>query len=301
MSLAGVVITVAGMLPQAASAAPVDDVRASSTDGTEAVLASHGLLAPDLSGSSARAAAGEGYSPGDEPYVDNQTGLTIPRDIGTLSVVAAGELPAVERGGWTEYNAESYTIAATTRESGVANALYAIIDSENAPTSFRFDVNVNGQPALLEKDGDRVLVRDSQGSLMNSIAPAWAVDAQGVAVPTRYEIDGSSLVQIVEHKGAAYPVVADPAAECDALSCTLWFNKSETKTASEGAFAATGILCGGAALLHAAAGFACGAYGVVVSLTAIQAKNQGDCLAFRTSNYGLHSPFPFIYNDSRCY
>ncbi len=44
-----------------------------------------------------------------------------------------------------------------------------------------------------------------------TIGAAWAVDANGAAVPTRYEIDGTTLTQVVETDATtAYPVVADP-------------------------------------------------------------------------------------------
>lgn len=47
---------------------------------------------------------------------------------------------------------------------------------------------------------------------LGRIAAPWARDATGRAVPTRYEIRGSTLVQVVEHRGGnvSYPVVADP-------------------------------------------------------------------------------------------
>lgn len=45
-----------------------------------------------------------------------------------------------------------------------------------------------------------------------AIAPPWAHDAAGKAVPTHYEIDGTTLVQVVEHKGGnySYGITADP-------------------------------------------------------------------------------------------
>lgn len=44
-------------------------------------------------------------------------------------------------------------------------------------------------------------------------APPWAKDATGRDIATRYEIEGTTLVQVVEHKGAegvVYPLTADP-------------------------------------------------------------------------------------------
>jgi len=47
---------------------------------------------------------------------------------------------------------------------------------------------------------------------MAKIGAAWAVDANGEAVATHYEIDGTTLTQVVDTDGqTAYPVVADPA------------------------------------------------------------------------------------------
>lgn len=41
--------------------------------------------------------------------------------------------------------------------------------------------------------------------------PNRAVDATGQSVPTRYQIDGQSLVQVIDFTAAtAFPVVADP-------------------------------------------------------------------------------------------
>lgn len=45
-----------------------------------------------------------------------------------------------------------------------------------------------------------------------TIGAAWAVDANGAPVETHYEIEGSSLIQVVNvDADTAYPVVADPA------------------------------------------------------------------------------------------
>lgn len=44
-----------------------------------------------------------------------------------------------------------------------------------------------------------------------AVAAPWAVDATGQSVPTRYEIEGQALVQVIDFTAAtAFPVVADP-------------------------------------------------------------------------------------------
>ena len=42
-----------------------------------------------------------------------------------------------------------------------------------------------------------------------TVAPAWAVDANGTNLETHYEVDGNTITQVVE-TNTAYPVTADP-------------------------------------------------------------------------------------------
>lgn len=85
------------------------------------------------------------------------------------------------------------------------------IDNENAPTRYTYEVSLEAGQKLDLLDGDVVIV-NADGSVELSVAPAWAIDAAGNAIPTAYEIDDNTLTQIVNHVGpnTAYPVVADP-------------------------------------------------------------------------------------------
>lgn len=83
--------------------------------------------------------------------------------------------------------------------------------SPDAPTRHSYDLDLApGQQLQLVDDG--VVVTDADGSVILSAAAPWATDAEGNAVPTTYEVDGSTLTQVVEHTtvDAAYPIVADP-------------------------------------------------------------------------------------------
>ena len=51
---------------------------------------------------------------------------------------------------------------------------------------------------------------DTDGNEVAGILAPWAVDADAKMVPTHYTLDGTTLVQTVDHRRAAYPVVADP-------------------------------------------------------------------------------------------
>ena len=60
-------------------------------------------------------------------------------------------------------------------------------------------------------DGSVLFLND--GQLVGGAAAPWARDSAGREIPTRYEVDGRILTQVIEHRnqqGVRYPVVADP-------------------------------------------------------------------------------------------
>jgi len=98
-----------------------------------------------------------------------------------------------------------------------------------------------------------VTIRRNDGSTQ-SIAPAWAVDARGATVPTRYSVSGDTLIQRVDHRGFAYPVVADPRVSTCLIdgwrpSICYKYNRDEVVAAKgrlaglAGAAAAIGFMC----------------------------------------------------------
>ena len=84
------------------------------------------------------------------------------------------------------------------------------IDSADDATEYRFDNAVpEGHTAELQPDGS-VTFTDPDGNETAVIAPPWAYDDTGAEIPTSFALDGSTLVQTVEHQRAVYPVIADP-------------------------------------------------------------------------------------------
>ena len=87
------------------------------------------------------------------------------------------------------------------------------IESASAPSSYRYELDVPPGSTLSPTGDGSVQIIASDGKFIAGVAAPWAKDATGKSIPTSYEIDGMSLIQIVEHKSAAnvtYPVVADP-------------------------------------------------------------------------------------------
>jgi len=99
-----------------------------------------------------------------------------------------------------------------------------IIETVAAPTRYSYPLHLPAGSAVnLQNDGG-VLILDSNGNYIGGIAPAWAKDAAGTMFPTHYEIDGSTLTQVVDHRGKniAYPLVADPWLGLELISHTSW-------------------------------------------------------------------------------
>ena len=121
---------------------------------------------------------------------------------------AAGDASVLADGTVT-YPAEDFSNAIVVSDIGV-QMLTTIADS-SAPTTFEYEVALEPGQVLQIVDGGAAVV-NADGTVAVSVADAWAVDANGAAVPTTYEVEGSTLVQHVDHTSdfVAYPVVADP-------------------------------------------------------------------------------------------
>lgn len=118
--------------------------------------------------------------------------------------------------------AEDGTIVyASTTALGAAVAVQALPDSVSiqtvipdarSPHSFTYELGEGVHPEL-RPDGGVDLVVDSDGVIttVGHIATPWAVDANGSAVPTEFDVVGSTVRQVVTvSSSSAYPVVADP-------------------------------------------------------------------------------------------
>ncbi|MCD4853597.1 hypothetical protein LN996_22500 [Arthrobacter sp. AK01] len=98
-----------------------------------------------------------------------------------------------------------------TLEDGAVREL-TVINDRQAPTRYDYKIDAPEGVALTLADGGAISIKGLDGSDQGMILPAWAVDANGTAVRTHYEVSGNTVTQVVEHNtpGLAYPVVADP-------------------------------------------------------------------------------------------
>lgn len=152
-------------------------------------------------------------------------GASIPQDpsdgvdltVGASSVSIG--LPEVE-GASTAVELDSGAITYPS-DNGVANTVVPFSDgvqmlttiaSADAPESFSYQVDVPQGGAITLADDGTAVISDAEGSPLITTTAPWAVDANGTSVPTRYEVDGNNLIQVVDHTTGdfAYPIVADP-------------------------------------------------------------------------------------------
>lgn len=225
-----VVLCVASVAPAHAA----DDVDSVSAVDVERALANvdQTLLEDAVAGSATAADAAV--------IARGTTSASIPRDPGDgvdltigAKTVSIG-LPALD-GAASAVPLESGAITYPGR-NGVANTVVPLSDgvqmlttiaSADAPTSFSYPIEIpRGGTIALAQDGSAMVADKSGNPLISTDAP-WAVDANGVPVPTHYEVEGTDLIQVVDHEAGdyTYPIVADP-------RYTYWWGGKEWWSAS---------------------------------------------------------------------
>jgi len=130
-----------------------------------------------------------------------------------LEIVTANAASAslTEDGAMLVQNSTDIESLAITHEDASVQVI-ASIAAETASERIDFVVN-DGEPANISiEESGLIQVTSLQGELIGFIAAPWAYDATGASVPTHFEVDGSTVTQVIEHQGGdfTYPIVADP-------------------------------------------------------------------------------------------
>jgi hypothetical protein len=87
--------------------------------------------------------------------------------------------------------------------------VFSIMHTPSAPSAQRYQLDLPAGTRL-EPVGEGFLIVDANGGVRGAVAAPWAKDAAGRSLPTRYAVDGTTLVQHTDTAGARFPVVADP-------------------------------------------------------------------------------------------
>ncbi|WP_245993465.1 DUF2599 domain-containing protein [Xylanimonas allomyrinae] len=239
--------------------AHADELPATS-DGIAEVVAA--ATPPDVAGDEASAVAKPGGSYASEGTdvqvaiprtTDGEVNATAQTESGPVSVsvgVVADESVrgALASDGSVVYAGQGSTDA-TVQPTEDGMRIHTVISDASAPTRFVHDVTLspglrlvmmsdipvdNAEGALMHEAGEPsgVLFLDAEDHVVGGFSSPWAKDANGMDVPTHYEIQDGALVQYVDHMGSdvAYPVVADPYLGFSLISSASWTKYAEGRT-----------------------------------------------------------------------
>jgi hypothetical protein len=219
-----VAVSVMGAVPAIADT-PADDIL-----GALAAVTEEATLSPvDTSDVLSRVADVETTADGDFAIDERvaATDVAIPTDprdgislaLEHVGIDIAVKLPfaeqakpaKVEAAGIVSYdNGNGSTTVPVVKDEGSVQ-IATVIENSAAPTRYSYTIGLPEGGYLEPVEGGLILIRNAEGEFKGGVLPPWAKDADGQEVPTRYEIDGNVLMQIVEHDATvAYPVVADP-------------------------------------------------------------------------------------------
>lgn len=268
-------------------------------------------LAPSANGDRLAVSSGEGsvslpLDPVEDVVAQGSLAGALPITIQLPSDVDAA--PAeVASDGTVVYAGEGAVDLAVQAQADSVRILTVLSDST---ASSKYTYTFPGYIPEILDDGSVSLTVPGDGMTMQVglIEAPWAYDATGAPVPTHYEAEGDTLVQVVEHTSTdvTYPVVADPQVGFG-LGTYVFFNRAETKTISNEGWAVTGAtgVCGLAgSLLTPAVGVvfaaACLTIGGSIVAQAGVAENSSPKKCVRIRWQGGMNINAATYKDSRC-
>jgi hypothetical protein len=151
---------------------------------------------------------------GTRPSIDgNRTlvfGATETADAVSMTLPLTG--PASHIGSRAVFAGDAADTRVIVQQAGPEAQTFVQLTSAHAPT--RYEFRFGGGARTLERNrAGGVEILGAHNTTLGTIPPPWARDARGQTVPTRYEVEGLRLTQVVAHRDRAlvYPVTADPA------------------------------------------------------------------------------------------
>lgn len=146
--------------------------------------------------------------------VNAEDGITLDGATGAVSIglpfAEQADNATVESSGVVSYdnNNGSTTVPVVLNDGSVQ--INTVIDNPTAPTRYEYPLSLPDGASIQDANG-ALLFLDAEGSFVGGLAAAWAKDANGIDVPTRYDVNGLTVTQVIDHTAShAYPVVADP-------------------------------------------------------------------------------------------
>lgn len=205
----------------AATLAPAESPASSaSADGVMELLSKVPTEIPVLQGVGAAAEPGAGApgtSSSDSAALHEATDVAVtnggedPLAVDLVAAQNAVEVSVSSAGIEVIDNGDGSRTIPLSRSDGSLQVV-TVIETPSAPRAYSVGIDLPAGTALSDAENGALLAIAPDGTMALGVAPAWAYDAAGVAVPTRYEVTGSVITQVVEHDSGEYqyPITADP-------------------------------------------------------------------------------------------
>jgi hypothetical protein len=212
--------------------------------------------------------------------VQPELGISVGTSAGTVAIslpfAQEAESAKAEKNGVVSYDNNNGSTSVPVVTSNGALQINTVIKDASAPSRYSYDLTIP-EGGQIVPVGRGYFVVNADNAPVTFIAEPWAKDANGSAVPTHYELNGTTLTQVVEQNStAAYPIIADPAFVWEMGLPSLKLNRSETKTATTMTGMAT--VCGMVTRYTGYVGGAlCGANAGSILVNSQRAYNAGKC------------------------
>lgn len=161
----------------------------------------------------------------------------------------------------------------------------ALINITGPEAPERYEFPFGGQVASLQLQPDgSVLTLDAAGEPAGTVAAPWARDAAGREVPTHFEVQGTVLIQVVEHvgRGFQYGITADPSFKRKWWGYTVALNKTDVSNVAAASAAGAAAYIA-AKVPHPVAKAAIAAVAYLFVQTAKGAKKMGRCMIWHAT------------------
>lgn len=214
--------------------------------------------------------------------------VTLPAQVGSTTREVADDGTVVFAGA-----PEGVDLAIQALDSGAVR-MQTIISDAQVEHDFAYTVD-SGFDVVMGDDGTVAVMQVAPGEVEGAFVldHPWAVDADGQAVPTHYEVQENTIVQIVEpDPGTEYPVVADPQWVWVGAAYGALFTKAETRD-----LASYAVASGFCNALPVSLRPACFVVAADWLLAAVIAKNNDMCVFIAA----VPAPMATAVGDSRCY
>jgi hypothetical protein len=165
-------------------------------------------------------------------HVADQSQATQPGGLVALPVLKTQQVPTRQGDNLVYRNAEPDTSFVIRPTANGGSQTLINITGNKAPTSFKFAMPLPaGAHYKLQPNGS-INVEIATSQVIGTIGAPWAKDANGKTVATHYTTQGNEIVQTVDYRGSAFPVVADPSVSWHWWGVQIKFTKADLERAT---------------------------------------------------------------------